>query len=120
MSIPLQNPITVTSETLNLDSFWLSYLNISASDPNKEVKLMATVEKVQKNADGSYTKAPHNTTGTVGRIFINDLYKACATDMGLVTITSRVTGQPIQLSVADIIDAVTLKVKQMAEVTGVI
>jgi len=120
MAIPVQNPINVVSTELNLNSFWLSNLNITAFDPNKPIRLVATVEKVQDNGDGTFTKAPLNIPKTRGSICINDLDKSMSTDAKTISFKSPVTGQDLILYTADIIKAVTLKVQQLAEDSNVL
>jgi len=119
MAIQVTNPVEITPATLNLNSFWLSNLNIMAIDPNKPSRLVATVEKVQANEDGSFTRGP-NVKGIRGNLVINNLEDDISKDAQTLTFTSPVTSADITLYTADIITAVTLKVKQMAEAKGII
>lgn len=120
MSIPLTNPTVIDQQPINLNSFWLSNLQITAPNPNVGSTLLATVEKVQANEDGSFLRAPYTYTGAKGTLRINNLEDTIVTDAETLTFKSPVTGQDITMYTAEIMLAVTLKVKQMAEKAGVI
>ena len=122
MPIPVQKPVTVNGETITFDTLWMSHMQIQAFDPNKPVRVMATVEKVKANEDGTYTKAPQGTVGARGNLMVNDIFDRAAKDAVTVTLPSTLGGQgpAVTLALADIMTALLLKVKQMAEAEEVI
>jgi hypothetical protein len=120
MAIQVTNPITVNQESITYDKFWLRSLQITANNPNSSTRLLAHVEKVQTKEDGSFITAPLNVQGTKGTLFIDDLTKEISEDTSLFTFKSLVTGEDISLYTVDIINAVTLKIKQIAEQKGII
>lgn len=120
MAIQINKPITITQETITFDKFWLKALNIMSLNPNKSPRLIAQLEKVSIKEDGAFVTAPQNTPGARAVLNILDLNKEMATDTTTVTIKSPVTGQDITLYTADIILAVTEKVKQIAEAKNII
>lgn len=120
MAIPINKPVTITVEPLNLNSFWLSNLQISSANPNVGSTLFASVEKVQANENGSFIRAPDTFVGAKGQLRINNLEDTIKTDAKTLTFKSPVTGQDITMYTAEIMLAVTLKVKQMAEAKGII
>jgi hypothetical protein len=117
--IPITKPIEVVQTTLNLNSFWLSSLNIQSANPNTPSRLVAVVEKVQANEDGTFVRG-NNVAGSRGVLQINNLEADVAKDAQTLTFKSPVTSADITLYTADIMLAVTLKVKQMAETKNVI
>jgi len=120
MAIPLTNPTVINQQPINLNSFWLSNLQITAPNPNIGSTLIANVEKVQANEDGTFLRAPDTFIGSKGTLRINNLEDSVKTDAQTLTFKSPVTGQDITMYTAEIMLAVTLKIKQMAEAQGII
>lgn len=117
--IPVLAPVTVSAQPLNLNSFWLAGLQVATDGPNGKVRVIAQVEKIQANVDGSFTRAPMNVKNSRGTVVIADLNASIAVDNAAVTVPSTLGGT-VTLSTADIIAALTLRVKDIAEAQKVI
>ena len=117
MAIPVTPVVQPATDAVTYDTFWLSFLQVNAGDPNKPVRLMANVQKVKKNDDGTYTVPPRGLAGANGTLMIDDLFSYAQGDTQTITLPSTLggSGSAVTLSIGDIVDALLLKVSQMAE-----